>query len=131
MANKQNTAAPTEQASPALDQISRRLVTARLNAEPLTEYPGELPDTLKKAYAVQTASIARWPDTVAGWKVGMVPESYRQGLRADRLAGPIFQSSVCEVEHGSTRSMPIFAGGFAAIEAEFVLKLARTVTPER
>jgi 2-keto-4-pentenoate hydratase len=114
-----------------LDAISRRLVAARANAEPLSDFPGKLPDTLCDAYTVQAASIARWPDEIAGWKVGMVPDSDRSRLAAERLAGPIFKSSIADIEPGSTQSMPIYRGGFAAVEAEFVLRLATTIEPSR
>ncbi len=112
-----------------LDQISQRLVSARLTATPLISFPGELPTALEQAYAVQDASIARWPDAVAGWKVGMVPEEFRSSLGARRLAGPIFRSSVFGIDPGGTRTMPIYRGGFAAVEAEFVLKLSHTIEP--
>ena len=115
--------------SPELDAISRRLVGARAGAQALADFPGELPETLDSAYAIQTASIARWPDQIAGWKVGMIPESYRGPLAAQRLAGPIFQASVSEVEPNSTTTMSIFCGGFAAVEAEFVLRVATDIEP--
>lgn len=112
-----------------LDAISERLVAARAGAEALGEFPGSLPDTLEDAYAVQSASITRWPDKIAGWKVGMVPASFRPQLAAERLSGPIFKSSVFGIEPGSTATMPIFSGGFAAVEAEFVLRVGASVPP--
>ena len=115
--------------SPELNAISGRLLAARLNAEALPDFPGRLPETLEEAYAIQTASIARWPDEVAGWKVGMVPTAYRERLAAERLAGPIFKSSIFSVDTNSTMTMPIYSGGFAAVEAEFLLALATTVAP--
>ena len=124
-----NPTAAIDEPSRELDAISRRLVAARTNAEALADFPGTLPATLEDAYAVQTAYIGRWPDDISGWKVGMVPEAFREQLAAERLAGPIFKSSVYDIEPGATRSMPIYSGGFAAVEAEFVLRLARTVEP--
>ncbi len=112
-----------------LDAISERLVAARANAEALSEFPGQLPTALADAYSIQTASIARWPDQIAGWKVGMVPENFRQTLAAQRLCGPIFKSSIFTIEPGCSKTMPIYSGGFAAVEAEFVLKLATTIEP--
>ncbi|MEL6868365.1 MAG: 2-keto-4-pentenoate hydratase [Pseudomonadota bacterium] len=112
-----------------LDAISRKLVAARLNAQALHHFPGDLPDNLEDAYAVQSASIGRWPDDIVGWKVGMVPAEYRQSLAAERLAGPIYRSSVFDISTGDTKSMPIYSGGFAAVEAEFVLRLATTIAP--
>ena len=112
-----------------LDAISERLVAARTNAEALRDFPGLLPETLEDAYAIQTASIRRWPDAIGGWKVGMVPDAYRETLAAQRLTGPIFDSSIFGIKPDSSRTMPIFDRGFAAVEAEFVLQLAATVEP--
>ena len=111
------------------DAISRRLVEARLNAEALPDFPGILPATLESAYAIQSASITRWPDEVAGWKIGMLPEADRSRLSAERLAGPIYKSTIHTIQPGSSRSMPIYVGGFAAVEAEFVLELGVEVQP--
>lgn len=59
----------------------------------------------------------------------MVPEAFREPLDAERLAGPIFKSSIFRIEPNSTKTMPIFSGGFAAVEAEFILQLATTIEP--
>ena len=112
-----------------LDAISRRLVAARVAAEALPDFPGALPDSLDEAYAIQTASIARWGDTVAGWKIGMIPADHRLRVGDERLAGPIFKSSIVRIESGATRTMPIYEGGFAAVEAEFVLELGCAIHP--
>ena len=129
MSSKPNYHLNADDISQELDEISKRLVAARSNAEALHEFPGELPATLADAYAVQSASIARWPDEIMGWKVGMVPGEFRSSLQAERLAGPIFKSSIFEAEAGSSNRMHIYSGGFAAVEAEFVLKLATTIQP--
>ena len=129
MPNLENSSAVIDKLSRELDGISGRLVAARTNAESLADFPGGLPESLENAYAIQTASIARWPDEIGGWKVGMVPGVFREKLAAERLAGPIFKSSIFGVESGSSKTMPIYSGGFAAVEAEFVLQLATTIEP--
>ncbi len=111
------------------DMISRALVDARTTATPLSAFPGSIPETMAQAYAIQSASIARWPDTVAGWKVGLLPPPARKRYSAERLAGPIFRSQIHEVAAGSSAVMPIYVGGFAAIEAEFIFRLGNTVEP--
>lgn len=111
------------------DVISRRLIDARMTATALPCFPGALPETLAQAYAIQMASIARWRDDVAGWKVGLLSPADREHFSAERLIGPIFASHVHTINPASTKVMPIFEGGFAAIEAEFVLELGVTVQP--
>jgi 2-keto-4-pentenoate hydratase len=111
------------------DVISRVLVNARKNAVPLDLFPGVVPDSMAQAYAIQAASIARWPDSVAGWKVGMLTPQDQGRYSAERLAGPIFASQVHTVSAGSSSVMPIFVGGFAALEAEFVFRLGQKIEP--
>ncbi|MBT8093609.1 MAG: fumarylacetoacetate hydrolase family protein [Gammaproteobacteria bacterium] len=111
------------------DAISRALVSARLSATPLNEFPGVAPDSMDQAYAIQAASISRWPDSVAGWKVGLLSPPDQKRYSTERLAGPIFRSQVHEVSTGSRIAMPIFVGGFAAVEAEFVFRFGKTVEP--
>ena len=111
------------------DAISRALVAARASATSLTAFPGAVPETMAAAYAIQSASIARWPDAVAGWKVGLLPQPAQERYSAERLAGPIFRSQNHKVTTGSSTAMPVFVGGFAAVEAEFIFRLGKTVVP--
>ncbi len=111
------------------DAISRALVGARSRAEPLGAFPGAVPQTLDQSYAIQAASIARWPDSVVGWKVGLLSPADQDRYAAERLVGPIFSSQVHTVSTGSRTVMPIYVGGFAAVEAEFVFRLGATVAP--
>lgn len=109
--------------------ISRTLVGARLSAEPLADFPIQLPTSLEQAYAIQSASIARWPDELAGWKVAMLSPQEQERFNSQRLVGPVFRSSVHAVEAGSSVVMPVYKGGFAAVEAEFVFVLGETISP--
>lgn len=109
--------------------LSDRLVEARLDALVMQDFPGELPTSIDQAYGIQFASIAHWPDDVAGWKVARLPPHDRGKFPAERLAGPVFATSVREVEAGSNTVGQICQGGFAAIEAEFVLELGATIPP--
>ncbi|MGB5720154.1 MAG: hypothetical protein WBM34_05610 [Woeseiaceae bacterium] len=111
------------------DAISKRLVAARLGAEALPDFPGSLPETMEQAYSIQSASLAQWPDDVGGWKVGLLSEADSQRFSAERLAGPIFRTSILHTESGSCETMPIYVGGFAAVEAEFILELGTEVRP--
>ncbi len=111
------------------DAISQALVSARANALPLDGFPGAIPETMTQAYDIQSASIARWPDSVGGWKVGLIPPPLQDRYSAERLAGPIFQSDIFDVSPGSIVTMPVFVGGFAAIEAEFIVRLGESIEP--
>jgi 2-keto-4-pentenoate hydratase len=105
------------------DALASRLVEARLDAELLQEFPGQLPTTLKQAYAVQVASFTRWPDRVVGWKVARLTAADQKRFSQERLAGPIFESTVQAVANQSKVVAQVYDGGFAAIEAEIILEL--------
>ncbi|HET7610026.1 MAG TPA: 2-keto-4-pentenoate hydratase [Gammaproteobacteria bacterium] len=105
--------------------IAKRFVTARRTGEALLGFPGPLPPDLAAAYACQDAAIELVPDTIAGWKVGLIGKEAAAIFEQDRLAGPIFSSSVRESTAGEPVGFPVFDGGFAAVEAEFLLRLGR------
>lgn len=104
--------------------IAARFLEARRQAGGFDDYPGEMPSTLVQAYAIQDRAIADWGRPVIGWKVGRVPEPYAREFGADRLAGPIFSQT--RARDGEYPPMPIFSRGFAAAEAEFLLRIGRT-----
>lgn len=110
------------------EAIARQLVDARLAARPLTRFPEALPANLTEAYRCQDAVIARWPDRVAGWKVGAIPPERREPGGDPRLVGPIFARHIAVLD-GVAGEFPVIGGGFAAVEAEFVFRLARDVAP--
>jgi 2-keto-4-pentenoate hydratase len=107
-----------------LAKIARRFVRARLSNAALAEYPGNMPPTLAAAYAIQDAAIAEWPDDLRGWKVGRILEPWLARFGAGRLVGPIFARGIREARDSRELGMPMFAGGFAAVEAEFIVRLA-------
>jgi 2-keto-4-pentenoate hydratase len=80
---------------------------------------------LKLAYQVQDFAIDLWPEPIGGWKVGRIPPALEKGLGIDRLAGPIFANTIAWAESGAVLDMPMYVGGFAAIEAEFVAVVDR------
>ena len=109
---------------PGATAIAEAFVAARRAARPLADFPGAVPTSLADAYACQDAAIGLWPDDIAGWKVGRIPEALAAGLGADRLIGPIFGRSVQMAENSRPARFPVFAGGFAAVEAEYLVRLA-------
>jgi 2-keto-4-pentenoate hydratase len=104
-------------------EIAARLVSARLDARPLEAFPGAPPATLEQGYLIQDMAIHLWPDQIAGWKIGLVPPPLRETLKSDRVAGPIFSRAVRKAN--SVVEFPVFEGGFAAVEAEFVFRMGR------
>ncbi|MGQ0588294.1 MAG: 2-keto-4-pentenoate hydratase [Sphingosinicella sp.] len=103
-------------------RIAGRFLAARRAAAGLADYPGDFPATLDEAYAIQDEAIAAWGRPVIGWKVGRVPPPLIDRFGTDRLAGPIFTAER-PAGNGGTVEMPVFAEGFAAGEAEFLLQI--------
>ena len=93
----------------------------------LDAYPGgEVPSDLVSAYAIQDEAIAAWPDTVAGWKVAAIQPQWRAQYTAERLAGPVFSRAVWNAANQAV-DVPLIEGGYAAVEAEFAIRLSRTI----
>jgi 2-keto-4-pentenoate hydratase len=103
--------------------IAKSFVAARRSGQPLAGFPGLMPADLESAYACQDAAIALWPDTIAGWKVGLIGAQLAAVFRQDRLAGPIFRQAIRFAKAGSSAPFPVFRAGFAAVEAEYLLLL--------
>src|SRR5688572_19001470 len=111
-----------------IDAVADALVAARRSGRALARFPEALPVDLEDAYRCQDAVIARWPDRVAGWKVGYIAPDRRDGSGYPRLVGPIFAAHIPRPVPGSGE-FAVIAGGFAAVEAEFVFRLARDIAP--
>jgi 2-keto-4-pentenoate hydratase len=107
--------------------IARSFVDARRSGTALPDYPGDMPETLDAAYAVQDAAIALTGRQVVGWKVGRITPPMH-GI--DRLAGPIFADQVLDAQDDPV-AMPVIAGGFAAGEAEFLLRIGTAPDPAK
>jgi len=108
-------------------QIASRFVDARRNATALPDYPGVIPGDLADAYAVQDAAIALSKGEIVGWKVGRINPPLGG---VDRLVGPIF-ASVPAAPAATPVAMPVFEGGFAAAEAEYLLRIGTAPDPTR
>ncbi|WP_421931081.1 2-keto-4-pentenoate hydratase [Phenylobacterium sp.] len=106
------------------DDVAARFVRARRSATALPDFPGPLPSDLATSYRVQDAAIGLWDDEVVGWKVGRVPPEHEQRLNSNRICGPVFGRAVWHVKRGDLTPFPVFVGGFAAVEAEYVARIA-------
>ena len=105
------------------EAIAQAFVAARQAGNALTDYPGALPGTLEEAYGIQERAIALFGDRIAGWKVGKIPAPLDATYGTNRLTGPIFADSVVTAANGEVPEMPVFEQGFAAGEAEYLLRL--------
>ena len=100
------------------DSIARAFVAARVAGSALAAYPGAMPTTLEEAYRIQDAAIARDGRRIGGWKVGRIAPGLVETYGDNRIAGPIFADEIA----GEGATMPVFVGGFAAAEAEVLLR---------
>ena len=102
---------------------ARAFVAARRSASALPAFPGEVPATLAQGYEIQERAIDLWGDEIAGWKVGRIPDALVAPLGQTRVTGPIFRDGVWPADPACRNRVPVFPGGFAALEAEFVFEL--------
>ncbi len=116
-------------AAPA--DTARAFVDARLAAVALPDYPGPIPVGLAEAYAIQDAAIDLFPDRIVGWKVGRIPPPLQATLGNERLAGPTFSAFLRKPGPGEAAALPVIPGGFAAVEAEFVYRLAKDAPTDK
>ena len=107
--------------------IADAFVRARREGAALARFPGVIPDDLVTAYRVQDLAIAQWPDEVIGWKVGYIQPQRRDVSGDERLLGPIFRRQLWPA--AGVVEFPVFVGGFAAVEAEYVLCLQADAPP--
>ncbi|OAX58380.1 2-keto-4-pentenoate hydratase [Xanthomonas graminis] len=121
---------PSDTPPPALADIAARFVQARRQGRSLPDFPGIIPDDLETAYRVQDLAIAQWPDRVVGWKVGYIAAERRDHSGDERLLGPIFARNLWNATGGTT-DIPVFAGGFGAVEAEYVMRLDADVPADQ
>lgn len=103
--------------------LADALVAARRERRALTAFPGNVPADVATAYAVQDAAIARL-GAVVGWKVAAVGAQFRDRYDVPRLSGPVMEGTVMMAQGETPVDIRPIPGGFAAIEAEFIIRLA-------
>ncbi|WP_143131333.1 2-keto-4-pentenoate hydratase [Noviherbaspirillum humi] len=109
------------------EQISESFRQARRDARLLAAFPGTtVPASLEAAYAIQEMGIKAWPDQVGGWKVALIQPAMRDRFPAERYAGPVFAGAIWQTD-GQPVGLPVIDGGYAAIEAEFALRVGTDI----
>ena len=104
-------------------EIAKAFVEARRSGMAITHYPGERPADLETAYKIQDCALTVWNREIGGWKVGKINPPADALLGANRLVGPAFADLIYE-ETSEPAIFKIFEGGFAAAEAEFMLRIS-------
>jgi 2-keto-4-pentenoate hydratase len=107
----------------AEDVVAAELVAARREGRSLTRFPGVIPASMAEAYRIQELAMSRWQDSLVGWKIGYIPADRRAPGDPDRLVGPIWRQQFHQSEDVSAAEVGIFVSGFAAVEAELVIRL--------
>ena len=108
----------------AEDVVAAELVAARSDGRSLTGFPGAVPTSMAEAYRIQDLAISRWQDSLVGWKIGYISPDRRTAGDPDRLVGPIWRRQFHLAEEHAAE-LGIFASGFAAVEAELVIRLGQ------
>lgn len=106
----------------AADTIAKAFVSARQDGRGIESYPGPAPQSLADAYQVQAAAIDLMGEPVGGWKIGRINPPLDARFGANRLVGPIFAPAIVDGT-AADPDMPVFVQGFAAAEAEYLLRI--------
>jgi len=86
--------------------------------------PNDQPRSLEEGYAIQRALMARWPDRIAGWKVGATSKEVQTLLEiSEPIYGPIFQNQIFQSPATiSGRQFP-----HRLLESEFAFRFGQTM----
>jgi 2-keto-4-pentenoate hydratase len=110
--------------TPAAEGVAAELGAARREGRSLTGFPGVVPASMAEAYQIQELVMSRWQDSLVGWKIGYISADRRNAGEPDRLVGPIWRQQYhISEKHASAVEVGIFGSGFAAVEAELVIRL--------
>lgn len=110
--------------------VAEAFTSARHSGLGVDFYPGERPQTLEEAYQIQDLAISKWPHQLVGWKVGGIGPQDAVTLGEAKLAGPVFDNKVFK-SNGRRIDMPVFAEGFAAVEAEIIMVISKDAPADK
>lgn len=112
-------------------RVALAFVAARRSAQALAAYPGKLPEALPEAYRIQDYAIAAMGLPIGGWKVGRIPPALAGQYGAERLVGPIFADTIVHASPTAAAVGVVFAGGYAAAEAEFLFQIGNVPATDK
>jgi 2-keto-4-pentenoate hydratase len=119
----------TKASSMPYKSAAARFVTARRTATALSDYPGDMPEDMNAAYASQDTALDQWHQVLAGWKIARLHPDFQAAMGTERLAGPIFRPAF--KDYNAPLNVPVFDGGFGAVEAEYILRIDHDTDPEK
>jgi len=110
-----------------IDAAVAALVKARRAGDLLEALPdGLAPSTIDEGYDVQTAFMAAWGGTVAGWKIGATARPIMDKFKlTEPFAGPFFTADVM----ASPARPPAAEHPHLCLEAEFAFRFAKSLPP--
>lgn len=112
------------------DDIAKSFVEARRAARALPDYPGAVPARLVESYTIQDKAIALYDRPIVGWKIGRLAPEKQGEHNTERLCGPIFAPTL-KAYAGEALTLPVYEGGFAAVEAEYIFRVDHDADPDK
>jgi 2-keto-4-pentenoate hydratase len=104
-----------------MNEAARAFVRARRSARGMATWPGDVPRSLDRAYALQQAVGQAWGAPAGGVKVGRVLGTWAAELGVDRFTGPV---DAAMIRHADGESVfPVIPGGTALLECEVIAVL--------
>ena len=112
--------------------IAKRFVAARQAGEPLPAFPGHLAARPRRGLRLPgRRDRARGRTRSPAGRSASSASDAAAVFKQDRLAGPIFSPQRARGSRRRARRFPGLRGRFAAVEAEFLLRLGRDAPPEQ
>jgi 2-keto-4-pentenoate hydratase len=108
------------------DSVIEALIAARKSGEKISEYPGPMPATMEKAFAIQCAVRDRLGWRQAGWKIGCTSEKAQKALKADGpFPGPLYAERL----YKSGSLVQTLASNSRTTEPEIAFAMAHDLPP--
>jgi len=108
-----------------VNRAARTILEARRTGTLLdTLAPNDQPRSLEEGYAIQHVVTAKWPDKIAGWKVGATSKEVQALLGISEPAyGPVFKNDVFQ----SPATIPGRRFPHRLLESEFLFRFGKAI----